>query len=253
MKRMRHLYASMIAAVFLFSSVIAPVRMAGTQGTARLDYLFTTPDGEQCQKPCLFGIRPGSMTFRQAAQLLRQHPLIFDMNESVCSRTSGVCTFRVRLYGASGTVIAMEQSVERQDFLVDDIYLAFDHTADAPILGDVIAALGDSMAVMPHYDCCSSADLATAKDKILRFGPTYSAILYFRQLGIEITDYAQTKNNTFFFEPETRISGMRVFKPYPVCSRTGKYWDRWYGFTSLDYYYSKPITECQTASANAGG
>jgi hypothetical protein len=244
MKRMRHVYVSMFFAVFLLGGLVAPVRLAGTGATARLDYLFTTPEGEQCQKPCLFGIRPGQMTFRQATQLLRTHPLIYDMNESVCLRASGVCTFRVRLYGATGTVVAMEQNVERIDFLVDDVYIAFDHTDAAPVLGDAIAAFGDSLMLLPHYDCCAADDLIQAKDKLNRFGPTYGFTYYFRSLGIEVTDYASFKNGVYYLQPETRLSGLRVFRPYPVCARTHKYWDHWHGFISMDAYYSKPTVEC---------
>jgi len=44
-----------------------------TQNPAR-DF-FTSPDGSMCAMPCLFGIRAGYTTVREAVQMIRAHPL----------------------------------------------------------------------------------------------------------------------------------------------------------------------------------
>jgi hypothetical protein len=40
----------------------------------QLANLFTNPDGTPCQRPCLFGIRPGKTTYADAVQKLQMHP-----------------------------------------------------------------------------------------------------------------------------------------------------------------------------------
>ncbi|MCC7447086.1 MAG: hypothetical protein IT324_06700, partial [Anaerolineae bacterium] len=41
-----------------------------------LAVLFTNPDGSPCERPCLFGVRPGKMTRAEAEAVLKAHPAI---------------------------------------------------------------------------------------------------------------------------------------------------------------------------------
>ncbi|MBX3082258.1 MAG: hypothetical protein KF716_11550 [Anaerolineae bacterium] len=253
-QRIRHVYVSFAAAFVMLLGAIVPVRFAAIASTPRVNYLFTNADGTSCERPCLFGIRPGRMGFRTAVQLLAKHPLIYDMDASVCTRVSGFCTFRVRLYGARGAIVAME-AIKDKEFVVQDVYLAFEHTPDSPMLGDFIGALGTDMVMIPHYvdvnnatnttnpTCCSTSDLDFAVEKLNRFS-THGFTLYYPQQGIEVTDFADFKGANYALTPHSTISGLRVFLPYPVCSATKFYWNHWLGFHTIQEYYAVPATSC---------
>ncbi len=43
--------------------------------------LFTNPNGSPCQRPCLFGIRPGYTTFEESEALLNAHPITHTRNK----------------------------------------------------------------------------------------------------------------------------------------------------------------------------
>jgi hypothetical protein len=245
LRRMRHLYWGFACVLVIVISLIAPMRLVAEISRPRVDYLFTNADGSACERPCMFGVRPRLMSFRLATQLLRQHPLVEQMDESGCSRMAGFCTFRVRLLGASGAVTAMEGSRgPDQSILVDDVYLSFDRPGEAPVLGDFISALGTDLVMIPHYDCCGQTALESAVDKLLRFGPTYALTLYYPRLGVELTDFVTSRHAQYALDPRGTIKGVRVFPPYPTCTRTKVYWDQWHGFVSLATLYEQRHITC---------
>lgn len=61
------LIATFAAGIFVAS------RISSTQPSA-LAVLFTNPDGTPCERPCLFGVRPGTTTRNEAIALLKAHP-----------------------------------------------------------------------------------------------------------------------------------------------------------------------------------
>src|SRR5579864_3430262 len=54
--------------------LIGLVRLIGGTQSVPLAMLFTQPDGTPCQRPCLFGVQPGQTSYKQAVELLRNHP-----------------------------------------------------------------------------------------------------------------------------------------------------------------------------------
>jgi hypothetical protein len=56
--------------------VLLGVRVAASAGRGGLALLFTAPDGTSCERPCLFGVRPGVTRFDDALLILSQHPLL---------------------------------------------------------------------------------------------------------------------------------------------------------------------------------
>lgn len=246
-RRMRHVYLLIVLLILSGSGLIAPMRLAASVAVSRVNYLFTNPDGTPCQRPCLLGVQPRIMSFRRATQILRLHPLVEQVDESGCSRVSGFCTFRVRLFGASAAVTAMEGARGPDaSVLVDDVYVAFERTLESPLLGDFIGALGTSMVLIPHYDCCGGTGFEAAVDKLMRFGPTYALTMYYPTQGIELTDFVGTRHTDHALTPYTAIKGIRAFQPYPICSRTKHYWDKWHGFISLAQLYAEPSQRCES-------
>lgn len=53
---------------------IAAARLRGTALPERPAAVFTTAEGMTCQDACLFGVRPGAMSYRDALALVRSHP-----------------------------------------------------------------------------------------------------------------------------------------------------------------------------------
>jgi hypothetical protein len=228
--------------LLLLIGLIVPIRGSGIIAKARLEYLFTNPDGTPCDKPCLLGIKPRGTPFRTATGILRRHPMLKWMDDINCNKDFGFCSFELRYYGAKGTIAAFD--VSRDQPVIQDIYLSFDNGADAPVLGDMINLLGTALVVLPHYDCCDADDLPAYLDKLERFGPTYGVTLYYPALGIEITDRARLANDEYALRPASPVMGFRIFKPYPICTRASAYWDRWHGFVSLADYFDQPYQRC---------
>lgn len=50
-------------------------RLIGGAQPFAFSALFTNPDGTPCERPCLFGVRPGYTRHEDAIAILRSHPL----------------------------------------------------------------------------------------------------------------------------------------------------------------------------------
>lgn len=237
--------SSITLLIVLIVGLLLPIRGSGIIAKARLEYLFTNPDGTPCEKPCLLGIRIRGTPFRTATGILRRHPMLKWMDEVNCRKDFGFCSFELRYYGAKGTIAAFD--VSRDQPVIEDIYLSFDNAPDAPVMGDMINLLGTSLLILPHYDCCDTEDLSVYLNKLERFGPTYGVTLYYPALGIEITDRARLSGGEYYLRPASPVMGFRIFKPYPVCTRVAAYWDRWHGFVSLTTYFNQPFRRCNAS------
>lgn len=73
---MARLYRLALGCIGVLALLMLVGRLVGSTRPLPLAILFTNPDGSTCQRPCLFGIRPGETTFDQAFALLREHPFI---------------------------------------------------------------------------------------------------------------------------------------------------------------------------------
>ncbi|HLY25739.1 MAG TPA: hypothetical protein VKQ72_05325 [Aggregatilineales bacterium] len=65
------------SATIRLALAIAPAREAARRDS--LNAMFTMPDGSNCAMPCLLGARPGAMTIRQAADVVKAHPYVHDV------------------------------------------------------------------------------------------------------------------------------------------------------------------------------
>jgi hypothetical protein len=61
--------------ILIFAATILVTRLISHAQPLPTPGMFTNPDGSPCTLPCLFGIRPGVTTTKEAVALLRAHPL----------------------------------------------------------------------------------------------------------------------------------------------------------------------------------
>src|SRR5438876_6825135 len=77
----------------LFTWTILSSRLVGSAQPLPFSALFTYPDGSPCESPCIFGVRPGYTTHKDAIALLQSHPLARHLRqtafESVADNFSG--------------------------------------------------------------------------------------------------------------------------------------------------------------------
>lgn len=86
-------------ALFVICAVaIFAAHLVGRTQPSPLAALFTNPDGSPCERPCLFGIRPG-MPMGEAVILLKKHTLISNIEDM------GKGGFEVSLFGDRAFII----------------------------------------------------------------------------------------------------------------------------------------------------
>ena len=73
--------------IAVLSGAILAIHLIGGLFPNPIAVLFTNPDGSPCQKPCLFGVRPGKMTLDEALKVLDQHPLTQAMQVKASGRS----------------------------------------------------------------------------------------------------------------------------------------------------------------------
>jgi hypothetical protein len=62
--------------ILIGAGLIVTVRLAAQTQALPAAILFTNPDGTPCDRPCLFGVRPGHTSHIDALALLNTHPLM---------------------------------------------------------------------------------------------------------------------------------------------------------------------------------
>lgn len=67
-----------IAIILTLAGVLWAARQIGAAQPVppMLSVLFTNPDGSPCERPCMFGVRPGKMTRAEAEAILKSHPAL---------------------------------------------------------------------------------------------------------------------------------------------------------------------------------
>src|SRR5258708_14956239 len=73
---MPRFYQTLLILMIFFASVLIVMRTIGGMRPTELATVFTNPDGSVCQRPCLFGIRPGQTTVKEAVVLLKSNPFM---------------------------------------------------------------------------------------------------------------------------------------------------------------------------------
>lgn len=73
---MRRLARLAVAVCVCLCIVLTGIRAASSSAPNGFALLFTSPDGAPCERPCLFGVRPGHTGFDDALLILARHPLL---------------------------------------------------------------------------------------------------------------------------------------------------------------------------------
>ena len=86
--------------------------MRSLPSAALWETMFTNPDGSACQKPCMFGVRPGITTRREGLTILRVHPALIPVGSQTFSDVSG--HFVIEMNVDRDTGIVQDVSIERR-------------------------------------------------------------------------------------------------------------------------------------------
>jgi hypothetical protein len=218
--------------IVLLAGVMSAVRAGSGSAPLRLAVLMANPDGSACTMPCILGIRPGAMTLRQAEVALRRHPLVRALDELNCAGSSAWCYFQLRDLEISGLVRGDRAG------RVANVYLLL--TGGQSLrLGDFIGALGAPGQIIPHFRCCA---LDNFMYRVKRSLPSFGFWFYFPNQGFLVRDSARGQGDVYRLQPDSPVIDFMVGEPYRMPENVGfqqrtDYWDRWYGFTTVEHYF----------------
>jgi hypothetical protein len=172
-------------------------------GTRSLHFaiLFTNPDGTPCQRPCLFGVRPGKTPYDTAIKLLQLHPFTSRFEPDI---ERGVFS------GPGMSIIVFEDDrnyVSRIDLV---------RTPDASLgswasLGEVVAVLGAPEVVGVETDSIRSYYLAASMT------------------------FFHSGNTDGYVSLDDRFDCLFVFA-HPLKAPWEPSWAAWKGFTRVERY-----------------
>jgi hypothetical protein len=204
------------------------------------------PDGIACDRPCLFGIRPGETSFQQATKILRTHPLTRDAKwlDGYTLQLPGPDAF----IAFSLTIDGVVDGIVLTDNLTDTGVAIDGSVADSVSLGELIMAYGLGDVVLPdsHYFFVEFPDANIAAAS------------------------ARSSNWATYVQPNTPVSMLMVYTLRSCTKPTYKlYVQRWQGFTTLQQYFNDarshsvshrssgvpipPYVICQNPAATSGG
>lgn len=104
---MIRLLARTSALMLTFAVAILSARLVGSTHPkpALFSVLFTNPDGSPCERPCMFGVRPGKMTPEKAVEILKQHPITHGMTLRTGSSETAFLDAEYEFAGEFGKII----------------------------------------------------------------------------------------------------------------------------------------------------
>jgi hypothetical protein len=117
--------------------------------------LFTTPEGQSCQQPCMFGVRMGHTSYEEALSLLAAHPLTSGLPSQRSVGRNGM------VYLAEGVTVGLSRNAEgvisQIDIQVEPYHLR--QSQNLPVsglsamrFGDMVAGLGAPDYIEPTVD-----------------------------------------------------------------------------------------------------
>jgi len=190
--------------------VIGGVQLIGRTQRAgpdtSVETLFTNPDGTPCQRPCLFGVRPGETSYQTAIKLLQQHPFTSHFKPDIDKPDIEWGVFSG--YGMSVILfVNREHVVSRVDLV---------HTSDnAPgswaSLGEVVTVLGPP------------EEVGVDNDSVRSYYPAASMIFF------------HSGNSHGYVNAEDRFDCLFVFA-FPSKTLQEPNATTWRGFTSTQRY-----------------
>jgi hypothetical protein len=211
MPRLRYIvFLSFIAAVILLATRL----LGGTRPALALATIMSKPDGTACDRPCLFGVRPGETSFEQATQILNSHPLTHDAKWSD--------DHTLQLTGPSAYVAFSLTS----DELIDSITFT-DNLDDSGI--PVPGSLVDTITL-------GELILAFGKPNVALPGSNYF-VPGFPDVGI-IAAAARPSNLRAFVKAGTPVNMIMIYVVRPCPKNFNYFVHPWIGFKPFVKYYA---------------
>jgi hypothetical protein len=202
------LFLSFIAALML----LAVRLLGGTRPAMALTTIMSKPDGTACDRPCLFGVRPGETSFEQARQILHSHPVTHDAH--------WLTPLTLQLTGPTAYITFsltpdnLVDSISFTDNLDDSGTPVKDSLVDSIHLGELILAFGTPNVLLPD-------------------SPYF--VMGFPNTGI-IAASARSGSNEFV-KPEASVSTLMVYTVRPCPKNTTIFnVHPWMGFTTMKRY-----------------
>jgi hypothetical protein len=131
----------LITTVVLSLGMVIARRIGAAQPPSSFALMFTNPDGTLCNMPCMFGIRVGETTEKQAIKLIQIHPLTRNLTQEL-----GIDYARsLTDYSEGDSVVIFAGSIGgvflriSKEKIVSDIDWSFHEPQK---VGDVVALLG---------------------------------------------------------------------------------------------------------------
>ncbi len=175
--------------------------------------LFTNPDGTPCQRPCLFGVRPGETSYQHTIALLQTHPFTRRFEPNIDRGIFSGPGLSVIVFLNDGDFVTRKadrlnpQRVSRID-LVRTSDLASSTWAS---LGEVVATLGDPDFVAVDDDSTRSYYLAASMT------------------------FFHSGNTDGYVSPDDRFDCLFV-SAHPPTTSWEPYVAAWHGFSSITRY-----------------
>jgi hypothetical protein len=210
---MKRIFSLILVTTLLLSlGMLIARRIGAAQPPPSFALLFTNPDGTPCQMPCVFGIRPGITTKKQAFALIQAHPLTRNMTKQTESLNTTGFSYAFDLH--------LTFSDENQVLRIQLTALL------GLTLGEVIARLREPESI--------NIDKARTTGQLFYYVSSFRVIYSLRWIRVGIREHAEER-----LSPESELVGLDV--------RTQGFQDgatyptrNWLGFGSITRYF--PLT-----------
>src|SRR5215813_5145145 len=149
---LRLIRVTLLIAVICAAATVT-TRLIGGLWSSPLEVLFTDPDGSPCERPCMFGLRPGKTKFRPLPFLLR-HPLLegflYGSEKVLIGPVGKAITISIDFYPGSNSIV---RSISLEGYHTTgspnpNIIILISSILPGPAsLGDVVSLFGPPDAV----------------------------------------------------------------------------------------------------------
>jgi hypothetical protein len=222
---MSHLFRLMLALFLLHIALITTANLITRHQRPTFLDLFTNPDGTPCERPCLFGIRPGKMTIEVAKSMIRQHWLLSNV-QSITTEAFGtifMADVNGEFAGKRFRIWLLPDS--RAPTMTSSVVFGV-MEADQVMASNFVIPITSSGTLMTLFGQPAKRDMVTQPDNSREFDfPKQGLRIYVVPLHLL---GKPTASDIFRPTPNDVILSFQVAEPFP------DYWPRgvkWCGFT----------------------
>ncbi len=224
---MFRLFRLTLALLIISGTMTLAARLAGTTQPSPLTPLSTSPNGNPCDHPCLFGIRPGKMTIDEAIAVVKTHwflnnvRLLNSESYSFVIAGNGKSSFAdkqflIRLVPGPG---------DQKPIMVTGVEIELTEPGqDVSSYSELpIVALGTFMAFFGDPETVHGTSYDNSQDYYFTGQGIMAHVQPFLGTGV----FPQTQ--TYRPRPDDAVTSFQVSEPYPYGTFRG---NKWCGFTT---------------------